>query len=202
MEAQDVVQRQAKSGDGSEEIEEAVLEAESGDGGAHGECAGAGAFVGVEALGGDTVLVKESECRLATAASRPLLQAWVAHPQFLRALRPAPAAAQPVLHGLAFAGLLVAFRFHDRGRCTALFVLGLIPRRSCQPPPRVPAKPGQAHHPPARNCHQKSGCRFARSRELFGPCHAAVHFCSSRWRGCPARSPHRSRFASPLTTPR
>ena len=40
---------------------EAVLEAEGGDGGAHGVSAVAGAIVGVEALGGDAVLLKESE---------------------------------------------------------------------------------------------------------------------------------------------
>ena len=40
---------------------EAVLEAEGGEGGAHGVCAVAGAIVGVEALGGDAVLLKESE---------------------------------------------------------------------------------------------------------------------------------------------
>ena len=41
---------------------EAVLEAEGGNGGgAHGVCAVAGAVVGVEALCGDAVLLKESE---------------------------------------------------------------------------------------------------------------------------------------------
>ena len=40
---------------------EAVLEAEGGEGGAHGVCAVAGAIVGVEALGGDAVLLQESE---------------------------------------------------------------------------------------------------------------------------------------------
>ena len=40
---------------------EAVLEAEGGDGGAHGVGAVAGAIVGVDALGGDAVLLQESE---------------------------------------------------------------------------------------------------------------------------------------------
>ena len=115
VEAQEVVQREAESGDGSEEIEgvvravpvviveegreaqralvgmgvgvsvsplaeggldealglavslraigagETLLEAEGGDGGAHGTGAVAGAVVGIDALGVDAVLGKESE---------------------------------------------------------------------------------------------------------------------------------------------
>ena len=50
-----------------------------------------------------------------------------------------------MLHGLALEGLVVAFLFHDRGRGTALFVLGLVHRRSFHPLPlRVSIKPGQA----------------------------------------------------------